>query len=110
MRSSTVCPGPGRKLERTRYATSPSRRSRLAGCTWSASKGGAAMPPAACNFSMYRPGKTPGDHDPLSGILLILTRGRFLAELWCDKSRNIGGGRADPKENRGSAHEADGGR
>ena len=38
--------GPGRKLARTRVALAPSRRSRLAGCTW-LSAGGSAMPDRA---------------------------------------------------------------
>ena len=43
MRSATVVCGPGRKLARTRYATSPSRRSRLAGWIWSGTKSQAAQ-------------------------------------------------------------------
>ena len=39
MRSATRRPRPGRNEARTRQARSPSRRSRLAGCTWSAANG-----------------------------------------------------------------------
>ena len=60
MRSATECEGPGRKLERTRKAVLPSRKSRLAGCTWSISNGREAMiAPSPCSFSINRAGKTP---------------------------------------------------
>ena len=38
--------GPGRKLARTRYATSPSRKSRLAGWIWSGTKSVGGQNPA----------------------------------------------------------------
>src|SRR5450432_4101948 len=66
-RSRTVCP-PGRNEARTRQARAPSLRSRLAGCTWSASNGVSAVIAAwAISASMAWQGRMPGRGVSLMG-------------------------------------------
>src|SRR5690606_15350478 len=56
--AATVRPAPGRKLARSRYASVPRRRSRLAGWIWSAATGGsAAIARAPIKVSMAWPGR-----------------------------------------------------
>ncbi len=60
IRSATRRPRPGRNEALTRQARAPSRRSRLAGCTWSASNGRAAVTaPLATRASIDWQGKMP---------------------------------------------------
>ena len=61
MRSATFLPAPGRKEARTLQARAPSRRSRLAGCTWSPAKGVAAVIASApIKASIAWQGRMPG--------------------------------------------------
>src|SRR5262249_25853293 len=60
MRSATVVCGPGRKLARTRYATAPRRRSRLAGWIWSgASSWLHEIAPLRAKAAIMRSGRIP---------------------------------------------------
>ena len=61
----TVAFGPGRKLARTRQATGPRRRWRLAGWTWSTSNGrDATMPPCSASAVISCAGSIPVDLSP----------------------------------------------
>src|ERR1700709_1641223 len=67
MRSRTVW-RPGRNEARTRHARAPRRRSRLAGWTWSFSKGvSAVIAPLAIRASMAWQGRMPGREKSLMG-------------------------------------------
>ena len=64
--SATLARAPGRKLARTRYATSPSRRSMLAGWIWSSPIGSEAKtsPPPRTAARSICAGNSPVDRSP----------------------------------------------